>query len=408
MFFTMAWRNIWRNRRRTLVILTAIVIGVWSMVLLGALMRGMVVQMVNNGISTLTGHVQVHAKGYHADPVIEHSMQNPAEVEAALKAGLPSGSHWAGRVRVNAVASNAHHTTGVTLVGIEPQREAAVSFIGQHAVSQGKYLAPGEARGILAGAKAVDEFDSKLGFKLILMSQDTTKQIASRAFRISGIYRAELEATEKQFVFVTQAAAQKMLKMGGALSEFAVWLPQGASPQAAAAALKKALPADKYEVMTWQELLPVLEAYTGLFDGFVLIWYVVVFIAMGFGIINTTLMAVMERIREFGLLKALGMRPGWVIREVVTESFYILLIGIAAGNVLGLAMVALLAATGIDLSALAAGSEFFGFSRVLYPVLSVRDLLTANLVVFLLGMLVSIYPAAKAARFTPVEAMAHL
>ncbi len=406
MFMTIAWRNLWRNARRTLVILTAIVIGVWSMILLGALMRGMMVQMVHNGIITLTGHVQVHHKGYHSDPVIENSMAHPEEVEAALKKALPPGSHWAGRVRVNAVASNAHHSAGVTLVGIDPAREAKVSFIG-HAVSKGKYLTPADSRGILVGKALLKEYDTKKGFKLILMSQDTKKQIASRAFRIQGVFRAEMQATEKGFVFVTREAAQKMLGMGGALSEFSVWLPDDASPEQVAASLRKLLPADQYEVMTWKQLLPVLQAYVGLFDGFVLIWYVVVFIAMGFGIVNTTLMAVFERIREFGLLKALGMKPGWIIRGVVTESFLILVLGIIVGNALGFLCVGLLAHTGINLSALAAGSEFFGMSRVLYPVVAAQDVLSANLVVFLLGLLVSLYPAAKASRFTPIEAMAH-
>ncbi|MFH1060850.1 MAG: ABC transporter permease [Pseudomonadota bacterium] len=199
----MAWRNLWRNARRTLGILAAIVIGVWSMILLGALMRGMMVQMAHNGIITLTGHIQAHHQGYHADPVIGNSMTNPEEVEAALAKALPAGSHWAGRVWVNAVASNAHHPAGVTLVGIEPQREARGSFIAD-AITHGKYLAPQDDRGIVVGAKFLDEYDTKEGFKVILMPQDEHKQIAPRAFRIQGASRAEMEATEQGHVFVTK------------------------------------------------------------------------------------------------------------------------------------------------------------------------------------------------------------
>ena len=128
---------------------------------------------------------------------------------------------------------------------------------------------------------------------------------------------------------------------------------------------------------------------------------------MGFGIVNTTLMAVFERIREFGLLKSLGMKPWWIIKEVLTESCLLLLIGMAIGNILGLLSVLALSGSGIDLSALAAGMEYFGISRVIYPVIYGKDLTMANLVVFILGLLVSVYPAAKAARFTPVEALAH-
>jgi putative ABC transport system permease protein len=133
----------------------------------------------------------------------------------------------------------------------------------------------------------------------------------------------------------------------------------------------------------------------------------VVFIAMAFGIVNTTLMAVFERIREFGLLKALGMKPRWIIQEVIIESIYLLILGMIIGNAVGFLSVLALSANGIDLSALAAGTEYWGMSRVIYPAILGQDVIVANLVVFILGLLVSLYPAVKAARFTPVEALAH-
>jgi ABC-type antimicrobial peptide transport system permease subunit len=128
---------------------------------------------------------------------------------------------------------------------------------------------------------------------------------------------------------------------------------------------------------------------------------------MGFGIVNTTLMAVYERIREFGLLKALGMKPWWIVRQVLTESFYLLVLGMIIGTGLGALSVLALSGTGIDLSSVAAGAEFAGMSRMIYPVVESKDVVTANLVVFILGIIVSLYPAIKAARFTPIEAMAH-
>jgi ABC-type antimicrobial peptide transport system permease subunit len=133
----------------------------------------------------------------------------------------------------------------------------------------------------------------------------------------------------------------------------------------------------------------------------------VVFIAMGFGIVNTTLMAVFERIREFGLFKALGMKPRWIIQEVIIESFFLLILGMIIGNALGFLSVLALSVHGIDLSALAAGTEYWGMSRIIYPSIIGQDVIMANLVVFFLGLVVSLYPAMKAARFTPVEALVH-
>ncbi|MBI9084482.1 MAG: ABC transporter permease [Desulfobacterales bacterium] len=404
----LAWRNIWRNPRRTAVILTAVIIGVWSMVFMGALMRGVIDQMVQNGISTLTGHIQIHHRYFQRDPVIENRMAEPRLVEERLARHLPAGSRWTARIRVNAVAGNARHNTGVTLVGIDPAAEAAVSFIGR-AVTRGRYLNADDPHGIVIGAALAQKFETRLGRKLVIMSQDTQKEIASRAFRIVGIFKAEMEATEKQFVFVTRPAAAKLLGMDKGVCEYAVVLPEGDRNRAAsvAAALEADLP-DTYSVATWRQLLPMVNAYLEIMNAWTLIWYLVVFIAMGFGIVNTMLMAVFERMREFGVLKALGTRPAWIVRDVLTESFFLLVMGMGAGSLLGLLTTMWLANVGIDLSALAEGAEYAGMSRMVYPSLYTADLVMANAVVLVLGMVISLYPAIKAARFTPVEAMGHV
>ncbi|MBW2443537.1 MAG: ABC transporter permease [Deltaproteobacteria bacterium] len=406
MYLQLAWRNIWRNRRRTAVILAAVIIGVWSMVFLGALMRGIAVGMVNNGIATLTGHIQIHHKGYRDDPAIENSMFDLQIIEKALSANLPPGSQWSRRVRVNAVANNARHSSGVTLVGIEPRAEAKISFIGT-AIAKGDYLERQDSSSILIGQALLDKFETRIGRKLVLMSQDKEQEIASRAFRIAGVFRAEMESTEKQFVFVSLAAGQKMLKLGHGISEIAVLLPDGYGNRDAHKKLKAALPADQFEVHNWRELLPFQTAYLRILDGFMWFWFLVVFVAMGFGIVNTTLMAVFERMREFGLMKALGMKPWWILREVLVESFLLLICGLIVGNLLGFLSIYALSGSGIDLSALAAGAEYAGMSRIIYPAVAFKDVLVANSTVLFLGLLVSLYPAIKASRFTPVEALRH-
>lgn len=406
MFLTIAWRNIWRNTRRTLVILVAIIIGVWSMIFLGALMRGVEDGMIKNGIKTLTGHIQVHRVGYRNDPVVENSMENAREIKTALEQCLPLDGKWVFRIRVNGIASNARHSSAVTLVGIDPPREADVSFIG-NAVTDGRYLEPGDEHGILVGRAFAENFETKPGHKLILMSQDTNREIASRAFRIVGIFDAEMEATEEMYVFVTITATRKMLKLENAVSEAAILLACDDQVIKTLKKLESVLPASTYEVLPWTKLQPLLQTYLKLYDEFIAIWYLVVFIAMGFGIVNTTLMAVFERMREFGLLKSLGMKPRHIVSQVMMESFILLLIGAAVGNVLALVCVWALSINGIDLTAFAAGMETFGMTRIIIPVLLKEDVLLSNAIVFVLGLCVCLYPAVKAARFTPVEALAY-
>lgn len=408
MILQLAWRNIWRNPRRTGVILVAVVIGVWCNIFLSALNAGMLKNVFDNNISILTGHIQIHHKGYRNDPAIENSMKSPREVENVLnilKSVLSPGAMWATRVRVGAVANNARHSRGVTLVGIDPPNEAKISFIGD-AVEKGRYLEAGDDIGIIVGRAMLDDFETEIGNKLVLMAQDTQKEIASRAFRIVGVYRAELENTEKQYVFVTKAAAQTMLKLGEGISEISVVLPEKSHIEKFTAGLKAGL-SDEYEVHDWKELLPMVRGMLEMSDGYMFIWYMVVFIAMGFGIVNTTLMAVFERMREFGMLKAMGMKPLELIKGIVVESSIILVIGMIGGNLLALATISIFAAVGIDLSAFAAGSQIFGMSRVVYPEVKMDEVILANAVVLILGVLISFYPAVKAARFSPVEAMTH-
>lgn len=402
-----AFRNIWRNPRRTIVILIAVVVGVWNMLVLAGLMRGVETEMVKNGLADMTGSLQIHAKGYLDDPVVEHSMADPEAVETALARVLPDDVPFAHRIRVNAVASNARNSTGVNLVGIDPGKEADVSFIGD-AVVAGRYLEDNDTNAILVGRAFLKNFNTKIGYKLILMSQDTKGEIASKAFRIVGVFQAEMEATEKSLVFVPRKQAASMLKLGRAYSETVMLFPDtdmsGTMEREVADQLSKTL-GESYDVSTWRDLLPMLRAYLDTNDFFLYIWYGVVFVAMGFGVVNTTLMAVYERMREFGLLKALGTTPFRLIRGVLLESFLILAVGVVLGTMAGILTVLAIAKHGIDLSSLSAGTEMWGMPRIIFPVLSANDILIAGSVVLVLGLLVSLYPAIKAARFTPVEAM---
>lgn len=390
------------------MILLAVIIGVWSMIFLGSLMRGMETEMVRNSISTLTGSIQIHHRDYRNDPVVENSMDNIDKLDKALSTVLGQDALWAKRIRVSAVASNARHAGGVTLVGIEPEKEAKISFVGKAMIS-GRYLTSEDKNKIIVGRAFLKKFNTKINNKLILMSQDTHKEIASKAFRIVGVFSAESQSVEKQFVFVPISQAGKMLKMENLISEVSIMLPRlditGKKETRAAKKLKAAVADDTCVIETWQQLLPMIKAYLEMSDFFLYIWYVVVFVAMGFGIVNTTLMAIFERMREFGLMKALGMRPFQVIKGVVTETFFLLILGISAGNILGFLSVAAISEKGIDLSALAAGAEMFGIPRKLYPEIWAQDVAAAGLVVLVLGLLVSLYPAFKAARFTPTQAM---
>lgn len=403
----MAWRNIWRNPRRTVIIMIAVIIGVWTMVALTSLMRGIVNDMFENGISTLTGDIKLYSAGYHNDPSVDYRINNADAVVSKIITFLPDHSKYAARVRVSAVVSNARHSAGVTLVGIDPEKEKGVSFIG-NGVMDGRLLADDDTNAIVIGQALMEKFETKIGRKMIMMSQSSQHEIVSKAFRIVGVYRTKLQSTEKQYVFISKTSAQKMLGIGNSISEISFVIKDHEDVEQTARKLQNMFKDSDLEIYTWKDLLPMLKAYIEIFDGFIVLWYLVIFVAMSFGIVNTMLMAVFERMREFGLLKALGMKPGLILRSVLIESGIILILGVIAGNLLALCSVFAISSTGIDLSALAAGFEYVGMSSIIYPEILIRDVALANVVVLVLGLAVSTYPAVKASRITPVEAMAHV
>ncbi|MDD9303881.1 MAG: ABC transporter permease [Desulfobacter sp.] len=403
MHLLLSWRNIWRNPKRTLIILLAVIVGAWSMLAFSALSRGIMASVLSNALNTLTGHIQVQAEKYRDDPVVENRINTPGPLKNILDNHLPKGSVWGFRIQVGGVASNARNAQSITIVGIEPKKEASLSFYADM-MTQGDILTPGDDKEIIVGKALADTFETKLGRKILLMSQGTDQETASRAFRIKGIFKAELEATEKQFVFISLSAAQKMLKMNTAVTNAAVKLPDLELVGPVAQTLSDQLPRDM-SVLTWQQLLPLVKGYISMFDSFMLLWYVVGFLAMAFGLVNTMLMAVLERTREFGLLKALGMKPARIIINVLLECLFLLIMGLLAGNLLGAATVSALSG-GIDLSFLAQGSEFFGMGNRVFPFLIARDIISVNLVILVLGLLVCLYPAVKAGCITPKDAMA--
>ncbi|MCB1678329.1 MAG: ABC transporter permease [Halioglobus sp.] len=397
----LAWRNLWRNYRRTLIMLLAIGLGVWAMIFMAAVMRGMTDEMVRNGLHTLPGEVQIHQRDYRRDPSVVNSMAPPS---GALLQALqqPPVVAWAARVRVPAVLASERGSRGVTLLGVDPQAEAPLGSLPQELVA-GRFLSGADDRGLVLGASLARRLETGLGKRVVIMSQDPHNNVADRGARVVGIYRARLSGTEERFLYAGRSVVQDMLGMGGAVSEVAAsagdyrhvaaWYPRIAA--AAGADL---------EVVSWTELDPFLDTMLGVQDGFSLVFMVVIFLALSFGLINTLVMAVFERIREIGLMQALGMRPRLILAQILLESLFLLVLGLAAGNLLALLSIVPLE-SGIDISGVALGMEMMGMGNTLYPVLALRDMLMSTGVVVTLGLLASLLPAWRAARLDPVRAL---
>ena len=399
--FTLAWRNLWRNHRRTMIMITAVTVGVWAMIFMTAIMRGMVNEMVRDGVSALPGHVQVHNPLFTDDPTINNIIADTVPELDARYAGIESLA-YATRVRVPAVVSSEYDSRAITLFGIDPDQERGLSFVADEIVA-GRFLESAADNGIVIGAKLADTLDTEVGKRIVIMSQDPDNEVADRGFRIVGIFEANLESFEETMVFAGKKTTQKMLRIGDQVTEVAFLGDNYRDVSPLLFAVDEAS-GDALLTQPWYELNSYLGTMLGVMDGFVLVWVIVIFLALSFGLVNTLVMAVFERIREIGMMLALGMRPVVILGQIVVESLLLLLIGLAVGNLLAWASIVPLA-DGIDISVVAQGMEDFGASSMLYPQLEMNDLLLANVTVLVLGFFASLSPAWRASRYEPIEAI---
>ena len=235
------------------------------------------------------------------------------------------------------------------------------------------------------------------------MSQDPENNISERGFRVVGIYRAELPGLEEFNVYAARDTLQKLLNIEGRVSQIILVDEDYRDLENLYQKIKQVTPAT-LEIKTWYEIDTYLAAMFRMMDGFVLVWVIIIFLALSFGLVNTLVMAIFERVREIGLIQALGMRPSLIVYQILLESLLLLLIGLAIGNSLAIITVKPLE-SGLDISMVAEGMAMMGASSVLYPSLTLYDMVLANTVVIILGILTSILPAWRAAKLDPVRAL---
>jgi ABC-type lipoprotein release transport system permease subunit len=397
----LAWRNLWRNHRRTLIMLGAVVIGVWAMIFMTALTMGMVNDMIEDSISVLPGHVQVHHPDYLDDPNITNLL--PLTDEAIAETFQPAGFlAWTTRIKVPAVLSSERESRGVTLLGIDPQREEVMSFVDYDAVD-GRFLEGPDDDGLVIGRKLAETLETELGKRVVLMSQDPDNDIADRGFRVVGLFGADVQAYEEQYVFAGKRTAQELLRVGDRVTSIVVLGDDYRNVEPVYAKVH-ALVDDGVTVSRWTEIDTYLGTMLRVMDGFVIVWVIIIFLALSFGLVNTLVMAVFERVREIGLMLALGMKPSSILGQIVIESMMLLVIGLAIGNLLAWASIKPLE-SGIDVSVVAEGMAMMGAASVLYPQLRLEDVILANTVVLILGFFASLSPAWRASRFQPIEAI---
>ncbi|MBI1418166.1 MAG: FtsX-like permease family protein [Limimaricola sp.] len=401
LLMALAWRNLWRNPRRAAITAIVVAAGLFSVLTLDAMMQAWAQSSRDATLELLTGSGQIHAQGWLDDPVLDHRMPAPSpELSATLNAAPIGG--WASRVTVPAVIQSEYKTLPLSLMGVDPASEARISTIPDMVV-EGSYLTGPDDGEIVLGRHLLERLRTQLGRRVIVMAQAADGTLAQRGFVVAGVFAGNT-AIEDGYAFTGQRTVQQMLGIGSDISEIAFRVPDNGQLGAAVTSLKAAAP--ELDVKPWTALSPMAAAMDSAMGSYVWIWLGIVFVLMAIGIVNTQLMAVFERVREFGLLMALGMKPRLILALVCVESALLVGLGVAVGFVASAALTWGLSG-GVDLGGLAQGAEYFGGSRMLYPHFDMALSLREAALIWALGVLVALWPAARAARANPVEAMSH-
>lgn len=401
MFAALAWRNVWRNGRRSAILIASIAFGIWAGLLEIALSNGMAVQQVNAAVRTRTSELQLHAPGFRGHEDVSLAIPGGDSVLARVRA-TPGVVTASGRAIVTAMITSATTARGVQVLGVDPTEERALTDVASRMVS-GRYLEPERPGDIVMGDRLAHKLGARVGQRIVLTGQGGDGQIASGAFRVAGCFRTASSEFDEAVVFVPRPGLARAFAMGGRLHEIAVHVRRLEDVELIATRLHRELPA--LEVATWRTLSPEVAVTRDFDDEMNEMFLVILLTALVFGITNTMLMGVIERTRELGVLLALGMRPAAVFTMILLETVFVSLVGAGAGMVLAAATVAALGHSGIDLSVVASGLAVMGVDRVLYPMLPAAQYPWVAMLVVFTASVASLYPGWRAVRLDPVTAI---
>ncbi len=404
MIFKLAWRNVWRNKIRSGVLLLAITFGLWGGISAMGIMSGMNDQRIQNFLKTQVSHIQIHNPDFVQDRDITKTLENPEKHLQKIR-NYPKVKGAASRLVVNGMISSPTNSSGVQINGINPDDEKQVTNLYQK-IRKGSYFGKADKTSVLIGDKLAGQLGVKKGSKVVLNFQDTNGEITSGAFTIVGTFETSNAQFDKSQVFIPKTKAFDLLDQKGIIHEIAIFLKDKKQTPEIVDQLKAKMP-ESYLVQSWRDIKPSL-AYINDFSTQMLYFIlIIILLGLAFGILNTMLMAVMERTRELGMLLAVGMDKLSVFRMVILETIFLSIQGGILGLLISSGTIKYFGEQGINLGAFSEGMASFGYTDKIYPVLDFYHYpLIAGLVI-LTALLSAIYPAWKALKLNPAEAIRH-
>ena len=402
MLFQIAWRNIWRNKARSLVVISSIIIGVWAGIFIMSFAWGLYKNNIDESVYRQLSHIQIHHPTFGEENDSKFTITNTDEIVKQLQSDNRIAS-VSSRVISTGMITSPTTAGGVTIYGINPASEITQIRLNEY-VREGAYFDSGKQNEILIGEKLAKKLKVKFKSKVVLTFTNVNSEIVSGAFRISGIYRSKNISLDEVNVYVQQKHLQELLELKSSESnEIAILVKDEEQLDTIKKFSVGVVPKGKIE--DWKALSPELSMIIESFNLYTYIISGIILLALTFGIINTMLMSVLERIRELGMLMAIGLNKRKIFIMIMLETIYLTVIGSPIGLLVGWLTVTVLGTTGINISIFSEGLSSYGFSSMIYPDLEHEKYEIIVIMCLITTILSAIYPAYKALQLNPSEAI---
>ncbi len=408
MLIAIAWRNLWRNKLRSAVIFSSIAVGIIGAVVSDGFMAGMTDQRINAAIANEVSDIQIHPPAFLLNGEMQYQIRNAGRYVRKIEK-LPETKGVSLRLRTTAMAASANAGAGITLYGVNPEKEKSVSDLYRHMVSGG-YFPAGEKIPVVMGQKLAHKLNLGLGDKLIVTLTDSSGTIVSGAFQIVGLFKTANTRFDESHVFVNKKDLASLTGYSGNTgNEIAIRLKNNDDTQAVMKKLQslfgKEINSGLITLQSWDEIQPMLRSMIAMMNYFSYIFLLIILAALAFAIVNTMLMAVMERTREIGMLMALGMNKQKIFSMIMLETVFLSVVGALLGLAVSLIVVQHYATYGFDLSSVAKGLNSIGYSARIFFRVNTDFYFITILLVIIIAMLSSISPALKALKLQPAIAI---
>ncbi|MBN2402675.1 MAG: ABC transporter permease [Spirochaetes bacterium] len=401
-----SWRNLWRQKRRSLIVILSVGLGIFAMILSIGLLNGMINQAVENTISTSIGHIAIHQKGFQDTMKLEYNFLPARGIEKIIMEENYVSS-YAPRLKVQAMVRSAEASRGVLVYGIDPEKEKTISKISDYTIKEdgGAFLDSPSEGSILISKSMAKKLDLLIGDKLVLMIQDKNNEIVGIGMTVKGFFQTPVDSFDKFVVFAGMRKMQEITGLDKNITEINILLKDKKDVDAVKKLLISKIGNPDLEILTWKDMVPNLVSAVKFMDAMMYIFFSIIFITVIFSIANTLVMAIMERFHEIGVMKSIGTRPSWIFFIVIFEAVNLGLIGLAAGVSMGTICTMVLSNVGLDFSFFIESMRMWGTGSIIYPSIKTMDIVMATVIVMSTTIVAALYPAVKAARIKPLEAL---